>query len=98
MGKAAITQVWLKQAEDTGREKVEDERDKLLAEMNTAMEQKRPQSASQAFFEWEKTVKAKDDGKVTFKLSLQFTVPDYGLAHIRPYLRQGIIGRCTSAI
>ena len=97
MGKAAITQVWLKQADDTGREKVEDERDKLLAEMNTAMEQKRPQSASQAFFEWEKTAKAQDDGKVTFKIITQVHGADYGLAHIRPYVRQGITGRSASA-
>ncbi|KIY74000.1 hypothetical protein CYLTODRAFT_416645 [Cylindrobasidium torrendii FP15055 ss-10] len=69
MGKVGATHVWLKSAEDAVTVQPDDSKTRVLAAMSTAMEQKRPQSATQAFTEWEKQAKQETDGKITYGYS-----------------------------
>lgn len=65
MGRVAATQAWLTPTEDAVTAQPEDSKTRVLVAMSAAMEQKRPQSATQAFTEWEKQAKQDSaDGKV----------------------------------
>lgn len=76
MGRVGATEVWLKSAEDTIAAQPDDSKTRVLAAMSTAMEQKRPQSATQAFTEWEKQAKQETDGKVCTSFLNAYTRAD----------------------
>ncbi len=68
MGRAAATAPWLQQNEGPEMQ-LESKKKKLLSDMETAMESRRPQSASQAFLAWEKEEK-KNGAHVSIYLTM----------------------------